>query len=167
MYRIVAGERRWRAARMAGLFEVPAVIRELSESEAAEAALVENLQREDLNAVEEAKGFRQLIDKYSLTQEQVADAVGKSRPAVTNALRLLSLPDEVVKLVETGALSAGHAKAVLSADEGKRTALAKRSLRRGFPYGKRKNLLPKRKKHRNPPPRPSQKTVGIRKWRSP
>jgi len=146
MYRIVAGERRWRAARMAGLFEVPAVIRELSESEAAEAALVENLQREDLNAVEEAKGFRQLIDKYSLTQEQVADAVGKSRPAVTNALRLLSLPDEVVKLVETGALSAGHAKAVLSAEEGKRAALAKKIASEGLSVREAEKLASKKEK---------------------
>lgn len=146
MYRIVAGERRWRAARMAGLSEVPAVVRELSEAEAAQVALVENLQREDLNAIEEARGFQQLTEKYNLTQEQIADAVGKSRPAVTNALRLLSLPGEIVKLVETGDLSAGHAKAILSAEEKNRAALAKRIVSEGLSVREAEKLASKKEK---------------------
>ncbi len=146
MYRIVAGERRWRAARMAGLSEVPAVVRELSEAEAAQVTLVENLQREDLNAIEEARGFQQLTEKYNLTQEQIADAVGKSRPAVTNALRLLSLPGEIVKLVETGDLSAGHAKAILSAEEKNRSALAKRIVSEGLSVREAEKLASKKEK---------------------
>lgn len=146
MYRIVAGERRWRAARMAGLTEVPAVVRELGEAEAAQVALVENLQREDLNAIEEARGFQQLTEKYGLTQEQIADAVGKSRPAVTNALRLLSLPGEIVKLVETGDLSAGHAKAILSAEEKNRSALAKRIVSEGLSVREAEKLASKKEK---------------------
>ena len=113
-YQIVAGERRWRAARMAGLTEVPAVVRELSDSEMAEIALVENLQREDLNPLEEAEGYGFLIDTYGLTQEEIAKAVGKSRPAVTNALRLLGLPQEVRAALAEGKISAGHARALLA-----------------------------------------------------
>lgn len=113
-YQLVAGERRWRAARMAGLTEVPVVIREMTEREAAELALIENLQREDLNPMEEAEGYRTLMETYGLTQEEAARAVNKSRPAVTNALRLLHLPKEVGALVESGKLSAGHARAILS-----------------------------------------------------
>lgn len=113
-YQIVAGERRWRAARMAGLTELPAVIREMSDSEVMELALIENLQREDLTAIEEANGYRTLMEKYEMTQEEVAKTVGKSRPAVANALRLLSLPQKVLEMVEQGLLSAGHARALLS-----------------------------------------------------
>jgi ParB family chromosome partitioning protein len=125
MYQIVAGERRWRAARIAGLSEVPALIRELSDEETDQVALIENLQREDLNAVETAEGYRRLMDKYGMTQEQLSEAVGKSRPAVANTLRILNLPEEVLPLVSSGKLSAGHAKAILSAPEEKRTELAK------------------------------------------
>lgn len=113
-YQIVAGERRWRASRMAGLTEVPVVIRELSDGETMELALIENLQREDLTPVEEAMGYQQLMDKYSLTQDEVSRAVGKSRPAVANALRLLNLPEEVLSLVGNGRISAGHARTLLS-----------------------------------------------------
>ena len=116
-YQLVAGERRWRASRMAGLTEVPVIIREMSDSEATELALVENLQREDLNPVEEARGFQLLIDTYDLTQEQAAERVGKSRPAVTNALRLLVLPESILSMLEDGALSAGHARALLALPE--------------------------------------------------
>ena len=112
-YQLIAGERRWRASRMAGLTEVPVVIREMSDSEAMELALVENLQREDLNPIEEARGFQLLMETYALTQEQAASRVGKSRPAVANAMRLLLLPDDVLQMVETGTLSAGHARALL------------------------------------------------------
>ncbi len=116
VYQIVAGERRWRACRMAGLSEVPVVIKELDDQNYYEIALIENLQREDLNAVEEAQGYRTLIESYGLTQEQVAESVGKSRSAVTNALRLLNLNDDALKALENGEITAGHARAILSAD---------------------------------------------------
>lgn len=113
-YMIIAGERRWRAARLAGLDEVPVVVLEADDRTVMELALVENLQRQDLNPMEEAEGYRVLMEDFGLTQEQTAERVGKSRPAVANALRLLALPDEVRELVESGALSAGHARAILS-----------------------------------------------------
>lgn len=116
-YQLVAGERRWRASRLAGLTEVPVVIREMTDGEMMELALIENLQREDLNAVEEAEGYRVLMDTYGLTQEEAAKRVGKSRPAVANALRLLTLPDNVKEYLREGKLSAGHAKALLSFTE--------------------------------------------------
>ena len=110
-YQIIAGERRWRASRLAGLSEVPVVILKADDKTVMELALVENLQRQDLNPMEEACGYQSLMDDYGLTQEQIAKRVGKSRPAVANALRLLGLPDEVRMLVENGTLSAGHARA--------------------------------------------------------
>lgn len=117
-YRIVAGERRWRAARRAELSEVPVIIKSLSDSEAAAIALIENLQREDLNAIEEAAGIQKLIEEFDFTQEEAAERLSKSRPAIANALRLLSLPKEVSAMVAEGSLSAGHARALLPlADE--------------------------------------------------
>ncbi len=116
-YQLVAGERRWRASRMAGLTEVPVVIREMAEQEAAELALIENLQREDLNPMEEAIGYRTLMENYGMTQEQAAQVVNKSRPAVANALRLLNLPQTVADMVADGSLSAGHARTVLAFDD--------------------------------------------------
>ncbi len=113
-YQIIAGERRWRAARMANLSEIPAVVIEADECKAMELALIENLQRQDLNPVEEARGYDTLIGTYGMTQEEAAQRVGKSRPAVANALRLLSLEPPVLEMVEDGRLSAGHARAVLS-----------------------------------------------------
>ena len=117
-YQIIAGERRWRAAKIAGLTEIPAVIIEADDRKVMELGLIENLQREDLNPVEEANGYKVLIDEYGLTQEEVAQRVGKSRPAVANALRLLALPDPVHQLLEEGKLSAGHARAILAAPTG-------------------------------------------------
>ena len=114
-YQIIAGERRWRAAKAAGLAEVPAVIIEADDRKVMELGLIENLQREDLNPAEEARGYQTLMQEYGLTQEQVAQQMGKSRPAITNTLRLLALPDEVMGLVEEGTLSAGHARAILGA----------------------------------------------------
>jgi ParB family chromosome partitioning protein len=114
-YQIIAGERRWRAAKQAGLKEVPAVVIEADDKKVMELGLIENLQREDLNPIEEAAGYQVLMDTYGLTQEEVSQRVGKSRPAVANALRLLDLPDPVKQLLEEGRLSAGHARAVLSA----------------------------------------------------
>lgn len=113
-YQIIAGERRWRAARLANLNEVPVVILEADDKKTMELALIENLQRQDLNPVEEALGYRSLIEEYGMTQEETAARVGKSRPAVANALRLLSLNEKLLDMVRSGALSAGHARAVLS-----------------------------------------------------
>ncbi|MBS1463787.1 MAG: ParB/RepB/Spo0J family partition protein [Oscillibacter sp.] len=112
-YQIIAGERRWRAARLAGLQEVPVIVIEADDRKAAELAMIENLQREDLNPMEEAAGFQSLIESYHMTQEEAAQRVGKSRSAVTNALRLLGLTPSVRKLVEEGKLSAGHARALV------------------------------------------------------
>ena len=123
-YQIIAGERRWRAARMAGLNDIPAVIIEADNRKAAELALIENLQRQDLNPVEEALGYQSLIDGFGLTQEEAAKQVGKSRPAVTNALRLLSLSPEVLVKVRSGDLSAGHARAILALKDEKKQAQA-------------------------------------------
>ncbi len=114
-YQIIAGERRWRAAKSAGLTEIPAVIIEADDRKVMELGLIENLQREDLNPAEEARGYQTLMEEYGLTQEQVAQQMGKSRPAITNTLRLLALPAEVMGLLEEGVLSAGHARAILGA----------------------------------------------------
>ena len=112
-YQLIAGERRWRASRLAGLSQVPVVVREMTDEEAMELALIENLQREDLNPIEEAEGFKLLMDTYSFTQEQAAEKVGKSRPAVANALRLLSLPQAVLDMVKQGIISSGHARTLI------------------------------------------------------
>ncbi len=114
-YQIIAGERRWRAAKLAGLTEVPSVIMEADDRKVMELGLIENLQREDLNPAEEARGYQTLMEEYGLTQEQVAQQMGKSRPAIANTLRLLALPEDIMKLVEEGQLSAGHARAILGA----------------------------------------------------
>ncbi len=115
-YQLVAGERRWRASRMAGLKEVPVVVKELSDIETMEIAIIENLQREDLNPIEEAEGLQALIDRCGFTQEQIAVSVGKSRPAIANALRLLKLPESTRKMTRDGVISAGHARALLAFD---------------------------------------------------
>lgn len=116
-YQIVSGERRWRAARLAGLREVPVIVKELDDKTTLEIGLIENLQREDLNIVEEAKGYRVLIEEFSLTQEEVAKRVGKSRPVIANAMRILALPEKVLDLVLEGQLSPGHARALLPLQE--------------------------------------------------
>ncbi len=118
-YQLVAGERRWRASRIAGLTQVPVVIKELSDTEAAVISLIENLQREDLNPVEEALGFASLMKDFNLTQEEAAQKVGKSRPAVANALRLLKLPEKVLDMVRENKLSAGHARALAAIEDEK------------------------------------------------
>ena len=123
-YTIIAGERRWRACRMAGIETVPVIVKDVSEKEVTEIALIENLQREDLNAVEEALGYRSLMEKYGLTQENVAARVGKSRSAVANALRLLSLKEEELEALKTGRISAGHARALLSIEDGEQRKAA-------------------------------------------
>lgn len=132
-YELVSGERRWRAYRALGREFIPAVVREMSDEEAAVAVLIENLQREDLNPLEEALAYRQLMDEFGLTQEEVARRVGKSRAAVANALRLLGLPAEVKELVEQGKISAGHARALAGVeDEAEVVRLARRAAEGGF-----------------------------------
>ena len=115
-YFIIAGERRWRASRLAGLKTIPCVIKNYSEQEISEIAIIENLQREDLNPIESAKAIRNLISQYNLTQDEVADKIGKSRPAVANTLRLLALPENIISLVEGNKITAGHARALLAID---------------------------------------------------
>ena len=131
-FEIVAGERRWRAAQMAGLDELPAVVRECSDREAAAVALIENIQREDLNPIEEARGYRTLADEFDLTHRELADAVGRSRPAVSNALRLLDLNDDVRALVERGELDMGHARALLALSGAAQSEAAAEVVRRGL-----------------------------------
>ncbi len=140
-YQIIAGERRWRAARVAGLEKVPVRIMACSETEALALALIENLQREDLNPIEEARGYRQLLTEFQMTQAELADKVSKSRSAVTNALRLLDLPEEVQEMVYDGRLSAGHARAILSVpgEEG-RISLAQKVVQSGLSVRETENL---------------------------
>lgn len=126
-YQIIAGERRWRAAKMAGLNTIPAVVREYNEKEASEISLIENLQRENLNPIEEAEGYKNLISSYGMTQEQISERIGKSRSTIANSLRLLSLNDIIKGMVENGKLSGGHARALLAVEnENKRIELAKK-----------------------------------------
>ena len=132
-YQIVAGERRWRASRLAGLDEIPAIIIEGDEKEAAQIALIENVQREDLNPLEEAEAYRSLADEYNMTQEELSTRIGKSRPAIANAMRLLELPDEVLAMVAKRDISAGHARALLSLrDDDDMIALAKHTVAKGL-----------------------------------
>lgn len=132
-YQLVAGERRWRAARLAGLAEVPVVIRELSDDQLMVFSLIENLQREDLNPIEEALGFQKLMDSFGFSQEETAQTVGKSRPAVANSLRLLKLPAEITEFVTQGKISAGHARSLLAfGDEGQMLETANQIIRKGI-----------------------------------
>ena len=140
-YQIIAGERRWRASRLAGLTEVPVRVIEADDRRTAELALVENLQREDLNPIEEAKGYKLLIEEYGLTQEDAARSVGRSRPAVTNAMRLLMLTPPVMEMVEKGKLSAGHARAILSVPEpSKQLAAANEIIKKNYSVRKAEQL---------------------------
>jgi ParB family chromosome partitioning protein len=140
-YQIIAGERRWRAARVAGLARVPVRVLASTETESLELALIENLQREDLNPIEEARGYRKLLNEYQMTQSELADKVSKSRSTITNALRLLDLPDEVQDMVHGGRLSAGHARAILAVpDEGARLRLAQKTADEGLSVREVENL---------------------------
>ncbi len=131
-YQLVAGERRWRAARLAGLGSIPAIVRQVSEEERLELAIVENVQREDINAVEEAMAYRMLMERFGLTQEQVAEKVGKSRVAVANTLRLLTLDAEIIEGLRQGKITEGHARALLMAPEGTRLEIYRRAVRSGW-----------------------------------
>ena len=150
-YQIIAGERRWRASRLAGLTEVPVRVIEADDRKTAELALVENLQREDLNPIEEAKGYKTLIDEFGLTQEEAAKSVGRSRPAITNALRLLSLSPKVLEMVEKNKLSAGHARALISiADDRKQLDAANEVLEKGLSVRKTEQLAARLSKEPEP-----------------
>lgn len=157
-YQIIAGERRWRAARLAGLSDVPVVIIEADDKKAMELALIENLQRADLNPIEEALGYQELMGTYEMTQEQAAARVGKSRPAVANALRLLSLSPAVLELVKDGALSAGHARALLPVkDEAQQLSLAQKVMALGLSVRQTEALCKKLSKQAQPAkPQPPQ-----------
>jgi len=140
-YQIIAGERRWRAAQVAGLERVPVRVMATTETEALALALIENLQREDLNPIEEARGYRRLIAEYSMTQSELADRVSKSRSAVTNTLRLLDLPEDIQELLYGGKLSAGHARAILSVNEDdRRHTLARKCVEEGLSVREAENL---------------------------
>ncbi len=141
-YVIIAGERRWRATRLAGLKTIPCVIKDYSEQEMSEIAIIENLQRENLNPIESAKAIKNLINNYNLTQDEVAEKIGKSRPVVTNTLRLLTLPESLITLVETNKLSAGHARALLGvADSTKQKELAIAVIQKGMSVRELENLV--------------------------
>lgn len=157
-YRIVAGERRWRAARMAGLMEVPAVIREMTDAEEMLFALIENLQREDLTPLEEARGYRTLIDSQGFTQEEVSQAVGKSRPAVTNALRLLNLPEDLQDMLEKGELSAGHARTLLSFKNEEDMRQGAQKARQGASVRELENMAKRLNEKKAPSPRSTQRS---------
>ncbi len=149
-YQIIAGERRWRASRLAGLTEIPVRVIEADDRRTAELALVENLQREDLNPIEEAKGYKTLMEEYGLTQEETAKSVGRSRPAITNALRLLNLSASVMDLVEKGQLSAGHARALVSVEDGnKQLELANQVITNSYSVRKTEQLCTKHNKEKN------------------
>lgn len=149
-YQIIAGERRWRASRLAGLTDIPVRVIEADDRRTAELALVENLQREDLNPIEEAKGYKTLMEEYGLTQEETAKSVGRSRPAITNALRLLNLSAAVMDLVEKGELSAGHARALVSIDDGnEQFELANQIIANSYSVRKTEQLCAKHNKEKN------------------
>lgn len=151
-YQIIAGERRWRAARLAGLEEIPTRVIEADDRRVAELALVENLQREDLNPIEEARGYRALIDDYGLTQEEAAQSVGRSRPAIANSLRLLSLSPKVLGMVEEGKLSAGHARALLPlTDDAEQLAAADEVMKKALSVRQTEQLSARRVKEKNRP----------------
>ena len=161
-YQLVAGERRWRASRMAGLTEVPVVIKELSDDEAMALALIENLQREDLNPIEEALGYKSLIEEYGLTQEEASKSVGRSRPAIANAMRLLSLSKEVLPLVEDGTLSAGHARALLPiSDPAEQLKAARAVIDGGLSVRKTEQLAAKTVKKLTEEPETESKTDAL------
>lgn len=150
-YRIIAGERRWRAAKLAGLKEVPIIEKNLEDHEAAEVALIENLQREDLNPVEEAMAYRALIDVYGLKQEEIAEKVSKNRTTITNSLRLLQLGDEILASVSDGTLSAGHARALLSVEDAKlRKQMAERIINLGLSVREAEKMAKNAKAEKKP-----------------
>lgn len=163
-YEIVAGERRWRAARKIGIREIPCIVRELTDEENMLLAIIENMQREDLNPIEEAEGIRQMIDTYGLTQEEVSKSVGKSRPYIANSLRLLRLPETVRKYIEDGSLSTGHAKAIAAvSDEKKQIELAEVAIRDGLSVRQLEKLAQQDKSGVKTRSRVKQKTADVKR----
>ena len=161
-YQIIAGERRWRAAKQAGLEEIPAVIIEADDRKVMELGLIENLQREDLNPAEEARGYQTLMEEYGLTQEQVAERMGKSRPAIANTLRLLALPEELLTLVEEGTLSAGHARAILGAPTpALQREAAKHVIDRGLSVRQTEALIKAMQKEQERSKKPEQDEISL------
>lgn len=161
-YQIIAGERRWRAAKQAGLEEIPAVIIEADDRKVMELGLIENLQREDLNPAEEARGYQTLMEEYGLTQEQVAERMGKSRPAIANTLRLLALPEELLALVEDGTLSAGHARAILGAPTpALQREAAKHVIDRGLSVRQTEALIKAMQKEQERSKKPEQDEISL------
>lgn len=163
-YEIVAGERRWRAARKIGVKEIPCIIKELSDEENMLLAIIENMQREDLNPIEEAEGIRQMIDTYGLTQEEVSKSVGKSRPYIANSLRLLRLPEAVRHHVENGNLSTGHAKAIAAvSDEKKQVELAEIAIKNGLSVRQLEKLAQQDKNGVKPKSRVKTKSADVKR----
>ncbi|MBR2796125.1 MAG: ParB/RepB/Spo0J family partition protein [Clostridia bacterium] len=157
-FTIIAGERRYRASRLAGLDEIPAIVRDWDSQKRLEAALIENLQRDDLNPVEEAMGVRRLMDEAGLTQEKAAERLGKSRPAVANLLRLLTLPDSVKALLAEGKLSAGHARALVTVDPRRQVQLANLTVQQGWSVRQLERICAQPVKEEGPKPRKSKDT---------
>lgn len=154
-YRIIAGERRWRACRLAGLEEVPVLVREYTPQEISEVSLIENLQREDLNPIEEALGYRNLMDVYGMTQEKIAQTVSKSRSAIANTLRLLSLPEQILDFIKTGDLSAGHARTLIGLEDADlQLALANKMITDELSVRQAEDLVKKSKKEPKVAPAP-------------
>lgn len=161
-YVIIAGERRWRASRLAGLKTIPCVIKDYTEQEVSEIAIIENLQREDLNPIESAKAIKSLIAQFNLTQDEVADKIGKSRPAVANTLRLLLLPDAIINLVETNKITAGHARALLAIDSpAKQKEIAIQIIEKGLTVRDVENLIKMMNKPKSETSKP-EKTLEIK-----
>lgn len=159
-YEIIAGERRWRAAQIAQLHEVPVLVREMSDSEVLEVAIIENIQRADLNAVEEAQAFRQLMDRFGHTQEKLAEALGKSRSYIANMLRLLNLPDQVQTWLREGRLSAGHARALITSDDP--VDLARKVIARGLSVRETEKLVQAPRGKARPPAARAEKDADTR-----
>ena len=159
-FEIVAGERRWRAARLAGLRELPAIVRDVRDGASVELALLENLQREDLNAIEEASGYRQLIDDHGLTQETLSERLGKGRPTIANALRLLSLPDSVQALLRDGKLSAGHGRALAAMPADLAEAFARRAVLQNLSVREIERLAAHAAPERSKKKKPARRAAG-------
>ena len=162
-YVIIAGERRWRASRLAGRKTIPCIVRDYTEQEISEIAIIENLQREDLNPIESAKAIKNLINQYNLTQDEVADKIGKSRPAVANTLRLLTLPEQIITLVEQNKLTAGHARTLLGIDNAaKQKEIAVAIIEKGLTVRDVENIIKNLNKPKAAPAKPQEKSLELK-----
>ena len=166
-YVIIAGERRWRASRLAGRKTIPCIVRDYTEQEISEIAIIENLQREDLNPIESAKAIKNLINQYNLTQDEVADKIGKSRPAVANTLRLLTLPEQIITLVEQNKLTAGHARTLLGIDNAaKQKEIAVAIIEKGLTVRDVENIIKNLNKPKTTPAKPQEKSLELKDFES-